>query len=924
MTKMQTPQSTDATEPGQEQEPLSDPPPELCPSSKGRQRKKNSRFSDYEVSELYDGQTPPKKRSRRTPASPRAQRKATSAAEEQEEQDDVPKRRGRRGRRSGGKKAPAKTKAPAKALEGQNGAEAGDEAPRPKRKYTKRKREEQPEVKEVKEEEEEWDESAGPRPKRGAARAALRYLHSLAKDELRPANNPATEANGNNDRPVPRAGTATSRRRGKRKRVSSDEDEEFVPNAEEVEEEEDEEEEEDDFLDDVFKRVPDKKSSINMRNWTGGFKANGPPTVTLDIVKVSTQTNRSFRQQHHSSWVFPDWIPSSSDWQRLPQSEAETYLPQEMHSVSFSVTREGQKKEALLTLPRFGSVPSHSDRWDSLFFCGGPVWALEWCPAPDSSEACQYVALSCHRDMEETHRVNQAYGGPGLVQVWDLGTLTYHGRPESQPALVYSLAQDRGFVWGMKWCPSGAWEPPDTDRQAPLLPRLGLLAVGSSLGSVTVYSLPHPQALTQSLPPQESAAALPPVFKAKAVVTLKLGSFKAPRLSDSGQVLSLDWLPHEPHNIIAIGFYNGHVGLWDLSTRSSLLRVREGDGSMTTLPYECFLAHDMAVMHVSFCHASRNLLVTAGEDRLIKTWDLKRLLEPVTQQKRNVSTEVCWPLSASGVLLSEERAYSAQNNHGTHFFDHYMNSIYPIPRSGTMWSLSFSDWLNMVVTCDSLGEVILCTLPPMTHQFMVVKRTIEARFPLQFSTMVPLKITEETPSKETEQEETRQTETAEEKTHLEEEKGTGEEEKQEEEGAKGNGSKEHPDCPKLESYRDTVEKYYLQMTDFNLKTFMDFDERPMWRRMKAVELKSPLRLDHFPMTALHKVRFSPNFSSHTWIASAGQSGIVRLFCLRCLHYKTTGSSKTQAEETRPGPGPEARPGPGPNPEPAQDDQAQPP
>lgn len=41
------------------------------------------------------------------------------------------------------------------------------------------------------------------------------------------------------------------------------------------------------------------------------------------------------------------------------------------------------------------------------------------------------------------------------------------------------------------------------------------------------------------------------------MLTLKLGSFKAPRCESSGQVLSLDWLPEKPHNIMAVGFYDG-------------------------------------------------------------------------------------------------------------------------------------------------------------------------------------------------------------------------------------------------------------------------------------------------------------------------------------------------------------------------------
>lgn len=56
-------------------------------------------------------------------------------------------------------------------------------------------------------------------------------------------------------------------------------------------------------------------------------------------------------------------------------------------------------------------------------FVGGPVWAMEWCPTPDSSPEKQYIALACHREMDDEHCVNKTYGGSGLVQLWDVGRL---------------------------------------------------------------------------------------------------------------------------------------------------------------------------------------------------------------------------------------------------------------------------------------------------------------------------------------------------------------------------------------------------------------------------------------------------------------------------------------------------------------------
>ncbi|CAL1585642.1 unnamed protein product [Knipowitschia caucasica] len=884
---MQTPSSPDASN------SAPDVTSELSPSSRGRQRKKNSRFTDFHVSEVYDGQTPAAKR-RRTAVSAKA--KEQTEEEEQEEGYVPPKLPTRRGRKPGrkpgkkpgrkpGRKPGEKSNAAAAVVElnGEGGAEV--ETPKPKRKYTKRKREEVI-VKEVQDEQGEApeEEDTGTRPKRGAARAALKYLRDrLAETEEQDQN----QANGDNEGPLrdqdQRPGSKTKTPTGRRRKLNcdsdADSDKDFVLNAETAgeeeedeyqEEEEEEEEEEGRFTSTQHQGGGNgrghgnrcKKGSGRGRGGghSGDPKGNGVPVMTSISVQVSKEVTSKFRQGYHSSWMFPDWIPSSSHWQLLPHREAaEEYLPQERQSVQFCVSREGSGTEEPQTLHRFCSSSAHSDRWDSVFFCGGPLWSLEWCPTPDHCEETQYIALSCHRDMDETHRDNQVYSGPGLVQVWDLGRLQNHCRPDQRPALVYSLAQDQGFVWGLKWCPAGTWEKPETERQAPLMPRLGLLAVASSLGVVSIYSLPHPDALLSLLPTDGSDTA---VYKVKAVVTLKLGSFKAPRVSDSGLVLSLDWVQHKPHNLIAVGFYDGHVGLWDLSTRSSLLRIRESDGSMTLLPFQCFIAHDLPVRHVSFAPASRNLLVSTGEDRFTRTWDLSRVCAPVTEQKRNINTEIVWPLSAPGLLLGEENAYAAFKNHGVHFYDHQMSAMFSVPRSGTMWSIAYSDWLNFLVTADTLGDVILCTLPLLSVGSLTNKRTQEKRFPLQFCEMVPVK-------------------TSEEGTGCEHKEGGGTGSEHKERGRTGS------EPFKLDLYRDAAKKYSLKFTDFNTGSLLNYEQRPLWKKMRATESSASLKLDHFALAALHKIRFSPNFSSHTWIASGGQSGLVRLLCVRCANFKHT-------------------------------------
>lgn len=72
---------------------------------------------------------------------------------------------------------------------------------------------------------------------------------------------------------------------------------------------------------------------------------------------------------------------------------------------------------------RFESMSPNTERWDSLFFVGGPVWAMEWGPVPEGAAHTQYAALYCNRNMDTRHKINTLHTEHGLLQLWDLGKL---------------------------------------------------------------------------------------------------------------------------------------------------------------------------------------------------------------------------------------------------------------------------------------------------------------------------------------------------------------------------------------------------------------------------------------------------------------------------------------------------------------------
>ncbi|KAK5618618.1 hypothetical protein CRENBAI_015431 [Crenichthys baileyi] len=884
---------------GEGQDQLSEQSLYLSPSLRGRQRKKNSKYSDFET-DVTDVVTSVKKKSRKSArtgvASEKSPSKHRKTKTHQIHLDSVeqtvlvtPRRPGRP------KKTQLETTPSIIATAGgdlpsgeaggavvENSGQQENGTPKPKRKYVRKKPVEKirdpPDEKNPGDPEPDVEVESGGRRRRGAAKAALRYLHFLTKEVL---SHPRDETGSKLHEDILSEQKGSKKIKGrKRKRNNSEaaDDEDFVPNFKEEEEDEvDEEEPEEGEVSDADSDIVEQGRfspvfHINRQHQIGshGKPHNGIEFSVIKTIMDAAETAKKFREEHYSSWVFPEWVPSTNGWEPVPEDELEKYLPQELESAAFKVSREGltQEETPLLRISRFEAMPAHPHRWDMVLFAGGPVWALEWCPTPGGAPASQYIALACHQGMDDVHCVNRTCSEPGLVQLWDCGKLEYDSRPDSQPSLVYGLAQDKGFIWQLKWCPAGGWELPNCVRKAPFLPRLGLLAVATSSGVVTIYSLPHPDALlsNKKLANSESSNGKP-IYKARGVITLKLGSIKSPRKERSGQVLSMDWLPQKPHHLMAIGFYDGIVGLWDLSTKSSLLRVRESDRSLSLLPYRCILAHDHAVRALVFCPASRYLLMTAGEDRYLKTWDLRRLCDPVKVQKRHLTTELCWPLDSPGVLIAQESAFVPRNSMGVHYVDHYLRSYFAIPRNTSVWSVSHSEWLHCVLSSDTLGEVILSMLPLARCALRCVKKTDMRRFPTYLTSMVPYEATEgENKGKKKRRgpvsggQEAGETETSD----VEAERA------KEEDNTRG---RVHL---KFQTYKEAVKKYYLHFKDLDMRNLTGLSKRALWKRMKSTEVKATINMDDMPLAALYKARFNPNMSSHVWIVSGGpvQSSIL--------------------------------------------------
>ncbi|GAB0185204.1 general transcription factor 3C polypeptide 2 [Grus japonensis] len=688
------------------------------------------------------------------------------------------------------------------------------------------------------------------RPKRRAAKVALLYLQELA-EELTSVYQPPAPTEGAQEPELEHIQKKRRSRRRKEEETDSDDparDADFVPSKEVLLQAEEEEgsdaplsEASEPELEALRGHGGKVSSAGRSKPQCRGLAPNGFHNSIMAPVEKCSSLTCSLRDQKYSQWEFPDWIPLAHKWTCLSESEAAPYLPAEEKSPLFSIQREGIEDDGVLyRVNRFSSLQPHEERLDVSFFVGGPVWAMEWCPSPEGSAASQYVALYCHGSMEETHSMAGLHGGLALLQLWGLGTLQQEQGSADKAGLAYAVAADHGCVWDMKFCPSGAWEPPTAARKHPQMSRLGLLAVAFSDGKVVLYSLPHPGALQRSKRTQVKDGSFHKhvICKVQCIATLQVGSIQAGNVSECGQCFSLSWMPSKPHHHLAAGFYDGTVAIWNLLTKSLLQCVHQPDGSLKLYPFRCFLAHDHAVRSIEWCKADSNFLVTAGSDRKIKFWDVRRLYEPINSIKRFLSTEVAWLLPYNGVTVAQDNCYASYGLCGIHYIDAgYLGfkAYFVAPRKGTVWSISGSDWLNTVAAGDITGELVAAVLPDLAINPLNVKRSSDRRFPVYKADLLPC-----SPAGP-------------------------------EEGEQA--------LPKTRRYSEMVTKSYIRFRDTDLRSFKNFSSREPMRRMHTQEVKAELSLDRLQLESLHKVRFSPNLDSHGWLVSGGQAGIVRAHCL---------------------------------------------
>ncbi|KAK3914402.1 General transcription factor 3C polypeptide 2 [Frankliniella fusca] len=450
----------------------------------------------------------------------------------------------------------------------------------------------------------------------------------------------------------------------------------------------------------------------------------------LEIYNAALQWTFDFRLANYSENVFPDLVPLKREWSPL-REHFDCYVPRETQSIPFEFRSPSQSTS--IAACRLSIFEGQIIDGVSTFFTGGPVWAMEWCPIPmhaclsDDSPPSDYLAVSTHHTMDDTFCVPKCYAFPNIIQFWECGNLSCQS-VHQPPKLALALAHEYGTIWSMSWCPSGAYDVNCSDSTCEKSwKRVGLLAAACSSGNVQVFSIPFPNQLVCHL--NEITF---PIYKAKPSLTL-ITNFTEP-----SQCTRVTWYPGSGHGLIAGGFCNGMVALWDLQTLPSLLWDAEHN---TLKPFQCFQAHLTVISALSFNpeHDGR-FFMTGSHDRGIKFWDMEDLSAPITHHRRGFVTDGVWLNLWMSSITSYDDAFQHEHTNSTlHPVRDYGYKPYPLlTQNSVAWCLSYNEWINATAQGSEAGEVVVSFSSQLMRGLDNEKNSIEKRIMASYTLLKKL------------------------------------------------------------------------------------------------------------------------------------------------------------------------------------------
>ncbi|XP_011173508.2 uncharacterized protein LOC105205720 isoform X2 [Solenopsis invicta] len=569
---------------------------------------------------------------------------------------------------------------------------------------------------------------------------------------------------------------------------------------------------------------------------------------STEAYKPTVRWTLDFELTNYELALFKDDMPNC--FTLLKNDEAATYFPN--LTISMAVKHVG------VTSSKNGEN-SNNDNWIRInrfegdvykdvptFFVGGPVWALAWLPIPSpmfSKNPTQYVAISTHPTMESQYSVGKKYSGPNIIQIWDVGPLDLNSNSENRsPVLAYAIAHNSGTVWCLEWCPSGCYQDIEFDNykmNESKLRRMGLLAAACSDGCINIYSLPF----ADELKFEKTEDNLWPIYKTDPVMTLVVNILMYDANKQDWQCTRLSWTKEHGHSIIAAGFTNGYIGLWHLTTTSSLLLTQRQNTKFIDT-FHHFFAHSNAITMVALVpYGNSRFLASASVDKSYKFWDLEDTTVPQSCAKKGIVANGVWMMHWPCAILSFDDALGYQYMHSyvMPLREHGYKFCPILATNSPTYGVAVSDHANSIAHGTLAGEVL--TIFP--HQLLYMEKIWPRKRQLNsfIETVDFLK----------------------EQQHNKDNK------------SKEKNCKEYHYMPK--TYDECKDRFGIVFHD-NL-----LDLKKSVARSKHRDIQNNGRavpIEQYPFTSVNRMAWNPNAWSYLWLITGYQNGLVRLLNFKCM------------------------------------------
>lgn len=451
---------------------------------------------------------------------------------------------------------------------------------------------------------------------------------------------------------------------------------------------------------------------------------------------------------------------------------------------------------------------------------------------------------------ESSHTLSDTGHEKGLIQIWNVGPLSSRFDPSLRPRLGLAIAHSYGMVWDMEWCPGGTSFEVSPSQRTHALPRLGLLAMACGDGFVRIHSIPHPQSLDHSLnDPKESR-----IYSNEAVIILSPPGVGPSVRNQQTICKCLSWIQSHNQQLVAAGYGNGLIAVWDLDSKSSLVIIKQSPNQLVLKPITTWFGHSAVVNRIRWLQCSQPLLVTCSFDRSAKLWDLSDTSAPSSVFKKGLFTALDTHPQWNGMFLSHDDCYCGFQT-PIYFKDFGFTNLGAVSlwcHKSCLWDISVSQWTSAIASVDAAGEAVV--YPNFKFQ-SDPKRSNLDKIPLYHIKYVPL----------------------DQKLNPKSNKNK-----------KSDPLVESHIKPPIRTYVEFEDKYGIQFHDFNLREEKAIPNDEVNRIRSTMHMQYQ-KLNDYPLLSINRIGWNPNLWSQCWLASATQSGLCRLSCLALMADKLADS-----------------------------------